>query len=799
MAGSEDDGDVPVIEEVEPPRCGEASAERAEGADGAAGDGPDEELRKIEREKEGMSVTERLERSFLYKVEGNDLFKSGDVFRAADCYYRAVVYARDLMQNPQYYPKLGHTEAQRETARGLVESSFGNLALVQSKHALGLPEGPERERVLREGARSAGEALRINAANAKALYRRGLCRARLARAAAARSLAGGDGAELREARALCAEAREDLVSAARADEGAAGRDARAELRAVQDLAKSLRREELLRDKRGFSFQGSLGALQPEEEDLLGDGSVRRRQVLCAGDGARWFNEDWLLPTSRQRCVVHTRCHLLGGGGDAEPKTLAFTLGDSDMHEGIQVAVRALSKGGRSRFAIAERRLTSSTPLARRLSQVPTGESEWEVELLRFSVYEDRGGDGRELLKVFSEGYGRFPEELSECHLHWKVTGPDDSALYSSRCTVSVGGAGGIEQREDPDRAPFVYVLGETTWPPVATLCRALRQGGRAELRLKRAPALPDPDPGAPADAVGARLGAALGKGRAAAGGGGGLEDCAVLVELERVLPPAAGPAGDDWGGVAALVQERFRAEQLLERSEDAAALRRLRRACGWAQEALAGASGEASATAAEHAAMRATLAWALARRAAPILDLGTVSSDCVKAAEADLAEAEAHCAWLEEHHPGLAAVRLVRAKLLVARDDDFEGAHAELSEAQRLAPEDGRVQQELRAVRAALRSQREARGRERAAALREGLAAARAGGPGGAAAPGARELLAELAALELSWEAVTETRVGAEVRRLREASSDPEARRLCADILGRWVDQSREQRPLWES
>jgi len=459
-----------------------------------------------------------------------------------------------------------------------------------------------------------------------------------------------------------------------------------------------------------------------------------------------------------------------------------------MHEGIRVAVRSLSKGEAASFALAPGRLQAEAPLALRLPRAPAEESSWELELLRFGVYDDLEGDGSRLLKVHCEGYGHFPEALAECHLHWKVTGPDDRTLHSSRYTVSVGGAGGIEQQEDPERAPYVYVLGETTWEPVAALCRALRQGGRGELRLKRAPALPERDPGAPADAVTAQLSAALGRRPA------GLEDCAVFVELERVLQPVRGPEDGRWAGVATLVEERFRAEQLLEAGEDAVALVRLRRACEWAERAQAPAPNEQ--LAAEAAALRAGLAWVLAKRAAPILDLGTVSSHVLRAAEADLAEAEAQCSWLEEHCPGLAGTLLVRAKLLVARDDDFEAARAQLLEAQRLAPADGRVQQELRAVRAELQRQREALARERLAAIREGLQAAREQGAGGDAR--AAELLAELAATDASWEAVTETRIGAELKRLQEASTEPRTRELCLQILGRWMDQSKQQRPMWE-
>lgn len=789
--------DVPGIEEVEAGSMGSTEVgqqlEQDETAkEGNGDDSTDNEMRKIEKEKEGLSAIEILERALAYKVEGNDCFRNNDIFKAADCYYRAVLYGRDLMRNPKHYPKLGHTEAQREIAQGLVESVFCNLSLVQSKYGLGLPRGAEREKVLREGAKSAGEALKVNANNVKALYRRGLCRAHLARDFGEAALAGGSAGKLKDAQELCTEAKADLMAAIRQDEK--NRDARAELKAMHELMKHLKQEELSRDKREFSFKNSLSALQSKEEDALGDGTVRKQQVLKSGDGAQWYNQDWLMSGSRQRCVVHVRCRLLGHGGSVDSQLLIFALSDPDMHEGIRVAARSMSKGELARFVLEPKRLASKAPLARRLPEPPAEASCWEVELLKFAVYEDQLGDGSRLLKVISEGYGRFPELFAECHLHWKVTGPDDKTLHSSRHVVSIGGVGGIQQTEDPDRAPYVYTLGETMWAPVEALCKVLRQGGHAELRLKHAPDLPDKDPGAPMDAVSAQLGAALSKRTA-----GGLHDCAVHVELDRVVQPLQGPEDPNWCGVASLVEERFRAEQLLGRGADDAALRRFRRACEWSERLLA--ASPSVDLGAEQAALRAGLAWVLAKRAAPILDLGTVSSDVTRAAEADLAEAEAHCDWLDAHHPGLAGARLVRAKILVARDDDFVGAQRELLEAQRLAPQDVCVQQELKTVRVELRREQEAKSREKVSALREGLAAAREEGLGLVGSVGelkAAELLSELAVTQVSWEVVMDTRVGAELKRVQELSGDPVTKKLCSEIIGRWMDEAKEQRPMWE-
>jgi hypothetical protein len=277
-----------------------------------------------------------------------------------------------------------------------------------------------------------------------------------------------------------------------------------------------------------------------------------------------------------------------------------------------------------------------------------------------------------------------------------------------------------------------------------------------------------------------------------------LQDCCVHVELERVLQPLQGPEDPAWAGTASLVQERFRAEQLLEQEHQEAALRRFRRACGWADQLRT--TEATNDFAAEHAALRAGLAWVLAKRAAPILDLGTVSSDVIKAAEADLAEADSHCKWLDEHHPGLPRTLLVRAKVCVAQDDDFETANRLLMEAQQLSPDDVCIQHELKAVRVELHKQKEATSREKIGMLKQGLVAAQAEGLGTSGSGGeakAAALLAELAAASVSWDVVMDTRVGVELKRIQELSSEAATKKLCTDILGRWMDQSKEQRPMW--
>jgi len=270
-----------------------------------------------------------------------------------------------------------------------------------------------------------------------------------------------------------------------------------------------------------------------------------------------------------------------------------------------------------------------------------------------------------------------------------------------------------------------------------------------------------------------------------------LRHCVVWAELERVLQPMKGPEDPRWEGTAAVVKERFRAEQLLEKGEETAALSRFRRVAAWAQRLPAD-----SVAREEHAAARAAIGWVLACRAAPILDLGTCTSEVLKAAKKDVAEAEDHCAWLEEQFPAFLGTLLLRAKLLVAQDDDFAGAHKQLLEAQRLAPSDARVQEELRKVKVELRKVDEEQSKRKIAEIRDSLKRARTGCNSDDEAPTVMQLLRELSKTRCSWDTVMETRIGVELKCCSEGCGD-EARQLCNEILGRMKDESREQRPMW--
>lgn len=202
------------------------------------------------------------------------------------------MFCRELSQNPQYYPNLGHTPDQRQTAKDLLESTFSNLALVQFKYGSSLElKNPEREKVLTEAVKSATEALKINAENAKALFRRGTARANLSYGTVNNE----------EAQKFCVDAKTDFIAVVKLEPN--NREARSSLKSAQETFKKLKSEEVAMEKREFSFSGLLSGLGEKEKDVLGDGSIRKRQI-SPGNGEVWFNDDWLQPDTPTRCVVH---------------------------------------------------------------------------------------------------------------------------------------------------------------------------------------------------------------------------------------------------------------------------------------------------------------------------------------------------------------------------------------------------------------------------------------------------------------------------------------------------------------
>jgi len=582
-------------------------------------------------------------------------------------------------------------------------------------------------------------------------------------------------------------------------EDAQSRDARKELKSVQEQLKVLRRQELEQEKKQFAFGSTLSALTAKESDLLGDGSIRKR-LAEAGDGGNWMNEDWLAKDAAVRCVAHVKLAMLSCGGadgaqeqcGAKAVALSFVVGGADMHEGLDIAVRSMTVGEVSQFTIAPARMAAAGSLVGMLPDCKGQVSIWEATLLRFSTWADLERDGRVLQKIGQEGYGKFAERLSDVFIHWRIFGPDGSMLHSSRNTVSIGEGDGIKQVEDEDKAPPHYVIGEGCWEPLEVLCRSLRQGGVGELRMRRFPPLPaETDSSDDKEAnVAAKLGRMM---NAKSLVGEEWQHCTVRAEVLKVVPPLAGPEDPRWEGDSLLVQEQLRAEQLLGRNDEAAALVRLRRIIAWAPQVREWSSGS---SAKQLAAVKALTGWLLASRAAPILDSGNVTSDKLAAATQELAEAEALCATLEQEHADVAGTHLLRAKIAVAKDDDFDTAQRELVEALRLAPEDRRAQEELKQVKAELRRVGLEASRAKVIEIRDGLKRARTEPSSDSAV--VLGLLRELDQTRVPWETIMETRIGVELKGCQEGCGE-EAKQLSTRILGRLMDESKEQRPMWET
>lgn len=786
-AGDDSDVEEPIIEEVEP----EEEAAAAE-KDEVHSDEDDEKsanlMEQIEKQKKGKSPAQKLLKAQSFKAQGNTAYKQGEVFDATDAYYSAIYWCKDICLKPEQYPNIGHSAQQQQEAKDLCESLYCNIALMHNKYAsFAGRDIPDRNKALEEAIKMAGECLKVNPKNTKAFHRRATSRNLLTK-----------GEPRGQQIVLLTEARKDLMSAAELDPQ--NRDIRTELKTITDRLKALKKEELANEKNAFGFAATFGAFSAKEKDLLGDGSIKKL-LLSEGTAEKWFNEDWLMPDAQTKCVAHVKAKLISYGGedgkrsaaaDESPTALSFCLGDKDINEGMDLAVRSMTPGETARYTLAPRRLQATGGLVKRLPAVDEGATScWEITFEKYQAWTDLDRNGERLQKIFDEGWGKFPAELSEVTVHWRVLGPDSAVLHSSRNTLSMQGSS-MKHVEDDEKEPPTYSIGETCWPPLAMLLRSLRDGGVGELRMKVMPALPQEDTSGDVSNSG-KLSQMMNK-MSQKRGADDLRHCTVRAELRKVVLPVSGPEDERWDGLTTIVAERFRAQQLLDKGQEGPALVRLRRGIAWGREAPA---ADAKAALKELALSRATLGWALACRAALVLDSGDgVTSSQLAVANKELAEAKENCGWLEAEAPGLPDTKLLRAKILVAEDDDFKGAHEQLRAAEKLAPDDKRVQGELKKVKAELHKEGMERSKARLVEIRDSLKMARS------EVTGRDEtvvvLLLELQSMNIPWEAVMETRIGVEIKGCQE-NCGPEVQQLCGEVLASLKDQSKQQRPMWDS
>lgn len=101
------------------------------------------------------------------------------------------------------------------------------------------------------------------------------------------------------------------------------------------------------------------------------------------------------------------------------------------------------------------------------------------------------------------------------------------------------------------------------------------------------------------------------------------------------------------------------------------------------------------------------------------------------------------------------------------------------------------MQEELRKVKIELRKEEEQQSRAKVAEIRDGLKRARTDGAE------VLPLLRQLSKTRCSWETVMETRIGVELKSCQDCGE--EAKQLCQEILARMKDESKEQRPMWDS
>eukprot|EP00397_Hematodinium_sp_SG-2012_P018103 GEMP01018529.1.p1 GENE.GEMP01018529.1~~GEMP01018529.1.p1 ORF type:complete len:767 (+),score=238.32 GEMP01018529.1:127-2427(+) len=730
----------PVDEDNESPFGVEVKPEEAEGP-------IDDEMKMLEKEKEGRSARELLDTALSWKTLGNEKFKQQLNDNAADAYFRGIVFARDLLKNPKWYPDLKHTEEEYSEARQVCEAMFTNLAMAQIKYAEGLmspdnadkrddsadQEDPNGEITspkvaLEEAARSADEALKLNPKSEKALYRRALALSRVA----------SHYESIEAALNTLVRAKQDLL--ALVEINAQNREARIELQKVNEHAAKLRRQQAATEKKTFSFGNALASIDAKPQNI-GDGGSKI--VQTTGDGGMWFDSDWLQPTWPSRCVITVL---------KDDKPVSFTLAANDR---LSTCVRTMTPNEEALFVFKEKGDAKK-------------ETSFTLKFLRHEIYAVQPAG---LEKVFEEGYGDAPVALAEVCAHFRVLSSSGNLLFSSRwCCHMGGGKELMKKSEDPDKPPLSWTWAENCpWAPLEFA--RVKQGGKSEVRLGKKPtALDLAGIFPPGTSENVMITMDLKKQDP------WLAGTIVVVELLRVSLPVESAGDARFSPEQTVAREEVMGAMLAAKEELALAERRFRRAVKFSRE-----TDKEPNKVALHG-----LADVLLRMALSVLDGGNVTSQDLKTAQVRVGEAKS---LVQEQADSLLS-NMCQARIRLCDDDDFDQAIHFLDRALQFDLDYADAQALFRHCKAEQRKQRHARTvREICKAqqlLRECVS------------DDGLQCLERLGAENsITWDSIMETKVGVEIKVLL-THENSDIKKRAQQLLATWQDISKQERPMWD-
>lgn len=222
----------------------------------------------------------------------------------------------------------------------------------------------------------------------------------------------------------------------------------------------------------------------------------------------------------------------------------------------------------------------------------------EMELLEVHEYVDIDGDGRNLLRVIREGKKRSEDvstvgDLSAVALHYRIS---KLLLNYTVIDTRMGLANtsdGLVMRQDKMKEPMDFFVGEEEAadegdfvPPCIGRCLMVPPGGVVE-GMQFELVLRD---GVPISDMDKKIHDAYANGTCDT-----LPDTTgpvvIRIDVEKVVPPIAGPSRPGWQGVKSIEQERLRAEELEHVDEGKhkhKALKRWKRIITWLEQVLGG-------------------------------------------------------------------------------------------------------------------------------------------------------------------------------------------------------------------